>query len=203
MRKVILILIISGVFASCKSEEEKLEEKVNECWGVQKLVDEELKEFTNEFGMIEPETRFALYQQSEEEIKLFEVEVVNTFKRERYSRDSVNDVLAHAKYNEYLRIEAEKEKKRIDAISFEIHFGNEIYRVNKKRWMNFKVENEEFDIQASKSLRSVMGENKAIALSNSLYRTLSSGISREGLTMKAVQGIQLYDIMRTGEVKFY
>jgi len=202
-KNVFITLLVPLFLFSCKTEEEKLLERVSECWEIQNILDKELKEFTNQYGMIEPETRFALYQDFENKLSDFPIKVIVEFKKERFSRDSVNDIKAFANYNEYLNKEAEAEKKRLDKVSFEVSFGGNDYRVNRKEWNDFKAKGKEFDIEASKSMRSAMGASKAHGLSNSLYRTFSKGIAREGLTMEAVRGIQVYDIMSSGDVKFH
>jgi hypothetical protein len=47
-----------------------------------------------------------------------------------------------------------------------------------------------------------MGTAKANSLANSMYRKLSKGIAKKGITFKAIQGIQVYNVITTGNSKF-
>lgn len=87
---------------------------------------------------------------------------------------------------------------------FLAYFDGEAYEINQKDWENWK-QSENYDSEDALKYREMiraMGPEKANGLANSMYRTLSNGIGREGITFKAVQGIQVYDVMTTGNIKF-
>ncbi|AWH75526.1 hypothetical protein DCS32_15550 [Dokdonia sp. Dokd-P16] len=109
-------------------------------------------------------------------------------------------------------IAAEEEAERNLYISelnakglFLVEFDNRTYEINEEEWLNWKdSENYSFKKQADELRMMVnsMGSAKANGLAQSMYRTLSKGIGREGITMKALQGIQTYDFLTTGKINF-
>lgn len=85
-------------------------------------------------------------------------------------------------------------------------FNGKSYKINVKEWEAWKAsENYNFEEEKTKikEVMRAMGMAKAQELIGAMHRTLSGGIAREGITMKAVQGIQMFDVMTTGEEKFY
>lgn len=88
---------------------------------------------------------------------------------------------------------------------FLIDFDGEYYEVNKKEWAEWK-RSENYDPAKTaneyKVMFSSMGYEKANELANSMYRTLSKKIAREGISYKAIQGIQVYNLMTMGELVF-
>lgn len=88
---------------------------------------------------------------------------------------------------------------------FLVSFDGETFEVNQKDWDDWKA-TENYDPVAKmnemKGIVNAMGSEKANGLANSMYRTLSKGIGREGISMKAVQGIQIYDVITKGETQY-
>ncbi|MEP3837611.1 MAG: hypothetical protein ABJM36_08185 [Algibacter sp.] len=88
---------------------------------------------------------------------------------------------------------------------FLVNFDGQNYEVNQKEWNDWKISQKydsEKKILETKNMVQAMGSSKASGLANSMYRTLSKGIAREGITFKAIQGIQIYDVITTGNSKF-
>ena len=88
---------------------------------------------------------------------------------------------------------------------FLVEFDGETYEINKKGWIQWK-ESENYNSAETaakyREMFTAMGTAKANTLAGSLYRTVSKGIAREGISYKAIQGIQVYDVLTTGELKF-
>lgn len=102
-------------------------------------------------------------------------------------------------FAEYEYLEELKEKGL-----FLVEFGNNEFEASINEWANWK-KSQNYDSNAYEEallLRNSIDRNKLQNLTNSMYRTLSNGIAKEGLTMKSIQGIQIYNILRTGEKKF-
>jgi hypothetical protein len=88
---------------------------------------------------------------------------------------------------------------------FLVEFDGEYYEVNQKEWNEWKKSENYDTAEAAAKYREIfrsMGSAKANELANSLYRTVSKGIAREGVSLKAIQGIQIYNVLTTGETKF-
>lgn len=88
---------------------------------------------------------------------------------------------------------------------FIVSFDGKDYEVNQNEWNEWKKSENYNSSDAAAKYREMfisMGAGKANDLSRSLYRTVSNGISREGISYKSIQGIQVYNVLTTGETKF-
>lgn len=88
---------------------------------------------------------------------------------------------------------------------FLVEFDGEFFEINQKEWNEWKKSENYNSAEAAAKYREMfrsMGSAKANELAGSLYRTVSKGIAREGISFKAVQGIQVYNVLTTGEAKF-
>lgn len=88
---------------------------------------------------------------------------------------------------------------------FLAEFDGEYYEVNQKEWNEWKNAQEYDHSEALGKYREMfasMGTAKANQLANSLYRTVSKKIASEGISYKAIEGIQVYNILTTGETQF-
>lgn len=88
---------------------------------------------------------------------------------------------------------------------FLVEFDGEYYEVNQNGWNEWKKSENYDSAEAAEKYREMfvsMGSGKANELAGSLYRTVSNGIAREGISFKAIQGIQVYNVLTTGENKF-
>lgn len=88
---------------------------------------------------------------------------------------------------------------------FLIEFDRNEYEININEWNTWKNSNQQQytkAIEETKVLRSALGRNKLQNITTSMYRTLSNRIRQDKVSMKTLEGIQVYDILRTGEVKF-
>lgn len=140
------------------------------------------------------------------ELKKYEEKIA----REEESRLKAEKLKAKKEVEEMIRLEemaernayiAELKEKGI----FLVNFDGKTYEVNQKEWNDWKI-SEKYDSEKNlietKNMVNAMGTAKANGLANSMYRTLSKGIAREGITFKAIQGIQVYDVITTGKSKF-
>lgn len=88
---------------------------------------------------------------------------------------------------------------------FVASFDGKDFEVNQKEWNEWKNSQDYDHAEAMAKYRemfSAMGHAKANQLANSLYRTVSKKIASEGISYKAVEGIQVYNVLTTGETKF-
>lgn len=88
---------------------------------------------------------------------------------------------------------------------FLISFSTKRYEINKNQWNAWKNKNNPSytkAIEEARMLRATLPSDKLQSITTSMYRTLSNKMRQDKISMKTVEGIQLYDILRTGEVKF-
>lgn len=153
----------------------------------------------------------------EEEIKL-EIERESIRLQEKSRLDSIQKAkTAHeealkAKEEVAEMIRLEEEADRIAYMEelkekgvFLVEFDGETYEINQKDWDDWKISqnyNSAEDLKKTEQMVRAMGHQKAQGLANSMYRTLSNGIAREGITFKAIQGIQVYNVITQGNSQF-
>lgn len=143
--------------------------------------------------------------------KSIELERINEqMAREEESRLKAEKLKAKREVEEMIKLEEQADRNAYIAELkekgiFLVSFDGETYEVNQKEWSDWKIsENYDSDkkIKDAKDMVRAMGYEKANSLANSMYRTLSKGISREGISLKAIQGIQIYNVITTGKPKF-
>ena len=166
------------------------EEEVIVQYSLEEKIREEIQEQRDKDKKIEQQAAEAARKDSIKHAKLEELENI---------REAAAMVKAEEEADRNAYIE-ELEEKGL----FLAYFDGEAYEINQNDWDNWKKSENYVSEDALKyrEMMKGMGAGKANGLANSMYRTLSKGIAREGITFKAVQGIQVYDVMTTGNIKF-
>ncbi|SDX37238.1 hypothetical protein [Aequorivita viscosa] len=228
IKVLIVITLVVTSFSSCTSFDDKVKEyrdindeiakiqdkildgTINQGTGVEQI--SELKLKLNSFDS-EVSEQYA----SEEKVKQ-EIEQERKRLIEKKRLDSIEE--AKIAYEEELRlkrevaemIRMEEEAERIAYLEelkergvFLVEFDDITYEINQKDWNDYKIA-EDYDSQKivneTKDIIRFMGNQKVNNLANSMYRTLTSGISKEGITLKALEGIQIYNVLTTGDPQF-
>jgi len=173
-----------------KLELVNFEEEVIVQYSLEEKIRKEIQEQREKDKKIEQQAAEAARKDSIKQAKLEELENI---------REAAAMVKAEEEADRNAYIE-ELEEKGL----FLAYFDGEAYEINQNDWDNWKQSENYVSEDALKyrEMMKGMGTEKANGLANSMYRTLSKGIAREGITFKAVQGIQVYDVMTTGNIKF-
>lgn len=224
---MVLALIVAS-FNSCTSLDDKVKEyrKINE--EIAKIHNEiSAGTINQEVGVAQiTELKLKLNsfdgevsdQYSTEEGVKQEIEQERERLKEKIRLDSIQEAkLAHEEELRLKRevaemIRMEEEAERIAYLEelkergvFLVDFDDETYEINQKDWNDYKIA-QNYDSQKvvsdTKEILRFMGNEKVNGLANSMYRTLSSGISKEGITLKALEGIRVFNVLTTGDPKF-
>lgn len=207
--------------------------KLNEAIGIQKMVklNEDLREFENEVVVqydkeeilkkdIEIQrkkeavaSKIRLKKRRNDSIKQITMDKRDTIELQKKEAKKARELEVKQKQAVAKMIEEEAIAERNAYVEelkakgiFIVSFNGKSYEINVKEWEEWKKkENYNFEEEKNKIKQTMMamGMAKAQELVNAMHRTLARGISGEGVTMKTVQGIQIFDVMTTGEGKFY
>ena len=184
------------------SREERIKQKIKE----KKKEDEKLAKRAAEKSRIDSIKQSRINKKKAYEQKKIDAKIA----REEENKIKAEKLRAKREVAEMIKLEEQAERNAYLAELkekgiFLVNFNNETYEINQKEWKEWKVSenyNSSEEITKMQGIVRAMGSAKANGLANSMYRTLSKGIAREGITLKAIQGIQIYEVITKGKSSF-
>lgn len=147
----------------------------------------------------------------QKELTTFNVDIIEQYEEEqilknkRNNSKKMNELLVQSKVKRETDLPMIRSNEFREKDLFLVEFDKKEYEVSInqwKAWKESKMQVHKKAIDEANMLRAALSPSELQNITKSIYRAILNEIKTGKISMKTVEGIQLYDILRTGEAKF-